>query len=100
MALSAILERSHTIAKPGFSRLMVPRAALCIHLCIGQVYAFSVFNLPMTKHNRDRRLMSSLARSFASVLGILELAQRANGQMRPKRGWDATAKFVQRRLYR
>ena len=28
---------------------MVPPAALCIHLCIGQAYAFSVFNLPMTK---------------------------------------------------
>ncbi len=27
----------------------MPPAALCIHLCIGQVYAFSVFNLPMTK---------------------------------------------------
>ena len=45
----SILDRSHTIAKPGFSRWMVPPAALCIHLCIGQVYAFSVFNLPMTK---------------------------------------------------
>jgi MFS family permease len=28
---------------------MVPPAALCIHLCIGQAYAFSVFNLPMSK---------------------------------------------------
>jgi MFS family permease len=28
---------------------MIPPAALCIHLCIGQAYAFSVFNLPMTK---------------------------------------------------
>lgn len=28
---------------------MVPPAALCIHLCIGQVYALSVFNLPMTR---------------------------------------------------
>jgi MFS family permease len=28
---------------------MVPPAALCIHLCIGQAYALSVFNLPMTK---------------------------------------------------
>jgi MFS family permease len=27
----------------------VPPAALCVHLCIGQAYAFSVFNLPMTK---------------------------------------------------
>lgn len=44
-----ILDRSRTIARPGFSRWMVPPAALCVHLCIGQVYAFSVFNLPMTK---------------------------------------------------
>ncbi len=43
------LSREATIAKPGFSRWMVPPAALCVHLCIGQVYAFSVFNLPMTK---------------------------------------------------
>jgi MFS family permease len=28
---------------------MVPPAALCVHLCIGQAYALSVFNLPMTK---------------------------------------------------
>ena len=48
MALS-FLDRSHTIAKPGFSRWMVPPAALCVHLCIGQAYAFSVFNLPMTR---------------------------------------------------
>jgi MFS family permease len=45
----SFLDRSHTIAGPGFSRWMVPPAALCVHLCIGQAYAFSVFNLPMTK---------------------------------------------------
>jgi MFS family permease len=43
------LDKRHTIAPPGFSRWMVPPAALCVHLCIGQAYAFSVFNLPMTK---------------------------------------------------
>lgn len=43
------LDRSRTIAKPGYSRWMVPPAALCVHLCIGQAYAFSVFNLPMTR---------------------------------------------------
>ena len=47
--LFGFLDRSRTIAQPGFSRWMVPPAALCIHLCIGQAYAFSVFNLPMTK---------------------------------------------------
>lgn len=38
-----------TIAKPGFSRWMVPPAALSVHLCIGSAYAFSVFNGPLTK---------------------------------------------------
>jgi MFS family permease len=41
--------RARTVAKPGYSRWMVPPAALCVHLCIGQAYAYSVFNLPMTK---------------------------------------------------
>ena len=36
-------------AKPGFNRWLVPPAALAIHLCIGQAYAFSVFRLPMTR---------------------------------------------------
>ena len=49
MSVLSILDRSHSVAKPGFSRWMVPPAALCIHLCIGQAYAFSVFNLPMSK---------------------------------------------------
>ncbi len=45
----SFLDRSHTIARPGFSRWLVPPAALAIHICIGQAYAFSVFNLPLTK---------------------------------------------------
>ncbi len=49
MGLLTFLDRKHTVAGPGFSRWMVPPAALCVHLCIGQAYAFSVFNLPMSK---------------------------------------------------
>jgi MFS family permease len=49
MSLLSFLDREHTVAKPGFSRWLVPPAALCVHLCIGQAYAFSVFNLPMSK---------------------------------------------------
>jgi MFS family permease len=41
--------RERTIAKPGFSRWMVPPAALAIHLCIGMAYGFSVFWLPLSK---------------------------------------------------
>ena len=36
-------------ASPGFNRFLVPPAALAVHLCIGQVYAFSTFNLPLTR---------------------------------------------------
>ena len=45
----SFLNRERTIAAPGFNRWLIPPAALCVHLCIGQAYAFSVFNLPMTK---------------------------------------------------
>ena len=46
---AGFLSRSRSVAGPGFNRWLVPPAALCIHLCIGQAYAFSVFNLPMSK---------------------------------------------------
>ena len=49
MALLSFLDRERIIAKPGFNRWLVPPAALAIHLCIGQAYAFSVFNKPLTK---------------------------------------------------
>ena len=43
------LDRSHSIATPGYSRWLIPPAALCIHLAIGQAYAFSVFTKPMAQ---------------------------------------------------
>ncbi|MGI3776634.1 MAG: MFS transporter, partial [Janthinobacterium lividum] len=47
--MSSILARERTVAPPGFNRWLVPPAALCVHLSIGSVYAFSVFNLPLTR---------------------------------------------------
>jgi MFS family permease len=44
-----IFDRAHTVAKPGFNRWLVPPAALCIHLCIGMAYGFSVFWLPLSR---------------------------------------------------
>ena len=46
---SSFLDRESTVAPPGFNRFLVPPAALAVHLSIGQVYAFSTFNLPLTK---------------------------------------------------
>ncbi len=47
--MSSFLDRENTIADPGFNRFLVPPAALAVHLCIGQAYAFSTFNLPLTR---------------------------------------------------
>jgi MFS family permease len=49
VSLLSFLDREHSIAPPGFNRWRVPPAALAIHLSIGQAYAFSVFNLPMSQ---------------------------------------------------
>ncbi|KAB8195415.1 MFS transporter [Nonomuraea phyllanthi] len=46
MALS-FLDRSRTVAAPGWSRWLVPPAALSVHLAIGQAYAWSVFKPPL-----------------------------------------------------
>jgi hypothetical protein len=44
-----LLDRERIIAKAGFNRWLVPPAALCIHLCIGMAYGFSVFWLPLSR---------------------------------------------------
>ena len=44
-----ILAKERTVAAAGFDRWLVPPAALCIHLCIGMAYGFSVFWLPLSK---------------------------------------------------
>src|ERR1700724_513729 len=44
-----ILDKERTIAAAGFNRWLVPPAALCIYLCIGMAYGFSVFWLPLSR---------------------------------------------------
>src|ERR1700726_344766 len=46
---AAFLDRESTIAPPGYNRFRCPPAALAVPLCIRQAYAFSTFNLPLTK---------------------------------------------------
>ncbi|MFC5848199.1 OFA family MFS transporter [Deinococcus petrolearius] len=44
-----LLDREHSVAGPGWSRWLVPPAALAVHLSIGQIYGYSVFNKPLTR---------------------------------------------------
>jgi MFS family permease len=48
-ASPGFLSKDRTIAGPGFNRWLIPPCALATHLCIGQAYALSVFNLPLTR---------------------------------------------------
>jgi MFS family permease len=48
-APAGLLDRERIIAPAGFNRWLVPPAALCIHLCIGMAYGFSVFWLPLSR---------------------------------------------------
>jgi len=49
----SFLSREATVAKAGFNRWLVPPAAIAVHMCIGEVYGFSVFNVPLTQAGAD-----------------------------------------------
>lgn len=49
MAFLSFLDREKSVAGPGYSRWLFPPAALAVHLCIGQAYSLSVFNIPLSR---------------------------------------------------
>ncbi len=67
------LHRSRTLAPPGWSRWLVPPAALSVHLSIGQAYAWSVFKPPL-ESSMD---LSGTASALPFQLGIVMLGLSA-----------------------
>ena len=49
MSFKDRLKKKNIVAKPGFNRWLVPPASIAIHLCIGSVYAWSMFNPALVK---------------------------------------------------
>ncbi len=47
--MAGLLSKSRIVAKPGYNRWLIAPAALGIHLCIGSVYAWSLFNPALIK---------------------------------------------------
>ena len=85
-----MLSRERTVAQPGFNRWFVPPAALCIHLCIGMAYGFSVFWLPLTKS-------VGITTSVPYPEGITFLQKLFSTQYdwdKPMLGWMYTLFFV------
>jgi MFS family permease len=47
--MPSLFSKQHITAAPGFNRWKVPPASVAIHLCIGSVYAWSIYNPPLTR---------------------------------------------------
>lgn len=45
--MAGFLSKEHIVADAGFNRWWVPPASIAIHLCIGSVYAWSIYNPPL-----------------------------------------------------
>lgn len=69
----AFLRKENIVAKPGFNRWLVPPASIAIHLCIGSVYAWSVFNPALS---RELGVVSAAAGdwSLSGVVWIFSVA--------------------------
>ncbi|MEV0716819.1 OFA family MFS transporter [Asanoa sp. NPDC050611] len=62
------LDREHTVAPPGFSRWLIPPAALAVHLCIGQAYATSVYKNSFVAHFDTSQTAIGIVFSIAIVM--------------------------------
>ena len=71
----AVLDRKHTIAPAGYNRWLIPPAALAIHLCIGQVYATSVYKNSLVAHFDTSLTSVGLVFSIAIVMLGLSAAR-------------------------
>ncbi len=83
MSAFSFLDRSRSIAHPGFSRWLVPPAALAVHLSIGQVYAFSVFKNPLLAlHGADGSAwnLKEIGYIFSIAIAVLGLSAALFGK--------------------
>ncbi|MBG0560083.1 OFA family MFS transporter [Actinoplanes sp. NEAU-A11] len=68
MALLSALDRAHSVAPPGYSRWLIPPAALSVHLCIGQAYATSVYKNSLVQHFDTSQTAIGIVFSIAIVM--------------------------------
>ncbi|GAB2570281.1 MFS transporter [Paractinoplanes abujensis] len=78
------LDRERSVAPPGFSRWLIPPAALSVHLCIGQVYATSVYKNSFVSHFETSQTAIGIIFSIAIVM--LGLSAAVGGTWVEKNG--------------
>src|SRR3954453_12790444 len=65
---AGFLQRERIVAPPGWSRWLIPPAALSIHLSIGQAYAWSVFKPPLEAGMHISGVASALPFTFGLIM--------------------------------
>jgi MFS family permease len=68
VSLLTALDRQHAVAPAGYSRWLIPPAALSVHLCIGQVYATSVYKNSFVAHFGASQTAIGIIFSIAIVM--------------------------------
>jgi MFS family permease len=63
-----MFDHEHTIAPAGYSRWLIPPAALAVHLCIGQAYATSVYKNSLLAHFHASQTAIGVIFSIAIVM--------------------------------
>ncbi|BBL58607.1 L-lactate MFS transporter [Methylomonas koyamae] len=90
--MAGFFSKQRIIARPGYSRWLAPPAALSVHLCIGQAYAFSVFNDPLTRiigidaSTADDWKLTELGWIFSLAIVFLGLSAAFGGKWLEKVG--------------
>ena len=74
--MASFLDRERSVAGPGFNRWLIPPAALAIHLCIGQVYATSVYKTALVRNFDSNNTKVGIVFSIAIVMLGLSAAVR------------------------
>ncbi len=86
----SFLDRDRSIAPAGYSRWLVPPAALAIHLSIGQVYGFSVFKTPLIEYFRPfvnpANINKDIGYIFSVAIAVLGLSAALFGAWLEKAG--------------
>lgn len=83
-SLTSLLDYDRTIAPPGYSRWLIPPAALAVHLSIGQVYAFSVFRNPLVE--RFDTSLTAIGVIFSIAIVMLGLSAAFGGKWVERNG--------------
>ena len=84
--MARLFSKERIIAKAGFNRWLVPPASVAIHLCIGSVYAWSIYNPALVRAfgvvtpAADDWLLSDVTRIFTVAIVFLGLSAAVAGK--------------------